>query len=127
MVVIEGNGSRPSHQGNGYKESEIMYTLNTVEVPAVAMADTTHGNHYSTSKNSHHTVASHEKANTLVASDWKDPPVVNDAPNNEPTYIVRRLTPTETIIPRVKILTTQSLLMKKQIHLWHRTGKTRLS
>ena len=87
MVVIEGNGSRPSHHGNGYKESEIMYTLNTVEVPAVAMADTSHGDHYSTSKNSHHTVASHEKANTLVASDWKDPPVVNDAPNNEPTYI----------------------------------------
>ena len=125
MVVIEGNGSRPSHQGNGYKESEIMYTLNTVEVPAVAMADTAYaisrdnhfsfsedvagtavargpatvvhsnGDHYSTSKNSHHTVASHEKANTLVASDWKDPPVVNDAPNNEPAYIVRRLTPTE--------------------------------
>ena len=125
MVVIEGNGSRPSHQGNGYKESEIMYTLNTVEVPAVAMADTAYaisrdnhfsvsedvagtavargpatvvhsnGDHYSTSKNSHHTVASHEKANTLVASDWKDPPVVNDAPNNEPTYIVSRLTPTE--------------------------------
>ena len=125
MVVIEGNGSRPSHQGNGYKESEIMYTLNTVEVPAVAMAESTfsisrdnhfsvsedvagtavargpatvihsNGEHYSTSKNSHHTVASHEKANTLVASDWKDPPVVNDAPNNEPAYIVRRLTPTE--------------------------------
>ena len=125
MVVIEGNGSRPSHQGNGYKESEIMYTLNTVEVPAVAMADTAYtisrdnhfsvsedvagtavargpatvvhsnGDHYSTSKNSHHTVASHEKANTLVASDWKDPPVVNDTPNNEPAYIVRRLTPTE--------------------------------
>lgn len=52
-------------------------------------------NHYSTSKTSHHTVASHEKANALVASDWKDPPVVNDAPNNEPAYIVRRLTPTE--------------------------------
>ena len=125
MVVIEGNGSRPSHQGNGYKESEIMYTLNTVEVPAVAMAEPAYaisrdnhfsvsedvagtavargpatvahpnGDHYSTSKNSHHTVASHEKANTLVASDWKDPPVVNDTPNNEPTYIVRRLTPTE--------------------------------
>ena len=125
MVVIEGNGSRPSHQENGYKESEVMYTLNTVEVPAVAMFEPAYtisrdnhfcisedvagtavargpatvahpnGDHYFTSKNSHHTVASHEKANTLVASDWKDPPVVNDAPNNEPTYIVRRLTPTE--------------------------------
>lgn len=53
------------------------------------------GEHYSTSKNSHHTVAAHEQANTLVASDWKDPPLVNDAPNDEPVYIVRRLTPTE--------------------------------
>jgi len=51
--------------------------------------------HYSTSKNSHHTVAVHEQANTLVASDWKDPPVVNDVPNDEPLYIVRRLTPVE--------------------------------
>ena len=125
MVVIEGNGSRPSHQGNGYKESEVMYTLNTVEVPAVAMSEPAYtisrdnhfcisedvagtavargpatvvhpnGDHYSTSKNSHHTVAVHEQANTLVASDWKDLPVVNDAPNNELAYIVRRLTPTE--------------------------------
>jgi len=51
--------------------------------------------HYSTSKNSHHTVAAHEQANTLVASDWKDPPLVNDLPNDEPVYIVRRLTPVE--------------------------------
>ena len=45
---------------------------------------------YSTSKNSHHTVAEKEKANTLVASDYKDPPLVN-----APEYIVRRLTPQE--------------------------------
>ena len=43
----------------------------------------------------YHTVAAHEQANTLVASDWKDPPVVNDTPNAEPIYIVRRLTPVE--------------------------------
>ena len=36
MVVVEGNGTRPSHKGDGYAESEKMYTLNTVEVPAVA-------------------------------------------------------------------------------------------
>lgn len=34
-VVIEGNGSRPSHQGDGYKESEISYTLNSTEVHGV--------------------------------------------------------------------------------------------
>lgn len=28
---IEGNGSRGSHLGNGYKESDVMYTLNTIE------------------------------------------------------------------------------------------------
>jgi DNA (cytosine-5)-methyltransferase 1 len=59
---------------------------------AVAVPET---DHYSTSKNSHHTVAAHEQVNTLVASDWKDPPVVNDVPNDEPVYIVRRLTPVE--------------------------------
>ena len=34
-LVLEGNGSRPSHRGDGYKESEVMYTLNTVETHAV--------------------------------------------------------------------------------------------
>ncbi|MBR0484605.1 MAG: DNA cytosine methyltransferase, partial [Oscillospiraceae bacterium] len=62
MVVIEGNGSRPSHQGNGYKESEIMYTLNTVEVPAVAMAEST----FSISRDNHFSV-SEDVAGTAVA------------------------------------------------------------
>lgn len=48
---------------------------------------------YSTSKNSHHTEAVENLANTLVASDYKDPPVVNDMEGKR--YIVRRLTPKE--------------------------------
>ena len=36
VCVVEGNGSRPSHRGDGYKESETMYTLNTTEQHAVA-------------------------------------------------------------------------------------------
>lgn len=36
IAVIEGNGSRPSHHGDGYNISETMYTLNTVEQHAVA-------------------------------------------------------------------------------------------
>lgn len=36
IVVIEGNGIRPSHMGDGYKECETMYTLNTTERHAVA-------------------------------------------------------------------------------------------
>ena len=125
MVVVEGNGSRPSHHGDGYKESETMYTLNCTENHAVSygigrpamnqgynarfsfqieeeksptlVASGAGGiahPKYSTSKNSHHTVAKKEKANTLVASDYKDPPVVNDS-TPEIEYIVRRLTPQE--------------------------------
>lgn len=125
MVVVEGNGSRPSHHGDGYKESETMYTLNCTENHAVsygigrpAMNQSYNARFsfqieeeksptlvasgaggiahpkYSTSKNSHHTVAEKEKANTLVASDYKDPPVVNDS-TPEIEYIVRRLTPQE--------------------------------
>lgn len=36
IVCLEGNGSRPSHRGDGYLESEVMYTLNSTEVHAVA-------------------------------------------------------------------------------------------
>lgn len=46
---------------------------------------------FSSSKASFFTKASEETANCLVATDWKDPPLVNDSFD----YIVRRLTPTE--------------------------------
>lgn len=36
MVVLEGNGSRPSHRGDGWSESDVSYTLNTIERHAVA-------------------------------------------------------------------------------------------
>lgn len=36
VVAIEGNGARPSHKGDGYKQTDKMYTLNTVEQHAVA-------------------------------------------------------------------------------------------
>lgn len=39
IAVLEGNGSRPSHKGDGYKESDVMYTLNATEQHAVAFAD----------------------------------------------------------------------------------------
>ncbi|MDO4157140.1 MAG: DNA cytosine methyltransferase [Oscillospiraceae bacterium] len=125
MVVIEGNGSRPSHHDDGYKESDTMYTLNCTENHAVSygigrpamnqgynakfsfqieeeksptlVASGAGGiahPKYSTSKSSFHTEAEKEKANTLVASDYKDPPIVNDS-TSEIEYIVRRLTPQE--------------------------------
>ena len=51
------------------------------------------GVHYSASKNSFFTKGLKEKAETLVATDYKDPPIVNDG--KPQSYIVRRLTPTE--------------------------------
>ena len=48
---------------------------------------------YCTSKASYHTRANVEVAGTLVESDFKDPPVVNDTDGVQ--YIVRRLTPQE--------------------------------
>lgn len=121
MAVIEGNGTRPSHKGDGYKESDVMYTLNATEQHAVAYgigrpamnqgynakfsfqieeeveptivaAGASGVAHpvYSSSKASFFTSAEEEMANTLVATDYKDPPIVN-----VPRYIVRRLTPTE--------------------------------
>ena len=120
VVALEGNGSRPSHHGDGYKEGDAMYTLNATEQHGVA---------YSSSKASFFTEAEEELANCLVATDYKDPPLVNDRPAYgfypqmkaecvtmteeksgclvngtnpgyqngviEPDYIVRRLTPTE--------------------------------
>lgn len=47
---------------------------------------------YTTSKASFFTNCSKEIANALVATDYKDPPIVNDSGLE---YIVRRLTPTE--------------------------------
>lgn len=34
-IAIEGNGSRPSHHGDGYRKSDKMYSLNTTETHAV--------------------------------------------------------------------------------------------
>ncbi|MBO5318954.1 MAG: DNA cytosine methyltransferase [Ruminococcus sp.] len=125
MVVIEGNGSRPSHHGNGYKESETMYTLNCTENHAVSYGigrpamnqgynarfsfqieeetsptlvasgagGVAHPT-YCASKASFFTRADEEKTGALVATDYKDPPVVNDS-TDEIEYIVRRLTPQE--------------------------------
>lgn len=36
VVCLEGNGSRPSHKGDGYAETDTMYTLNSTEKHAVA-------------------------------------------------------------------------------------------
>ena len=86
-----GRADKNGPQGDGVNE-EVSFTLNTIDHHAVAApAD----EHYSASKNSFFMNPSKEQAGTLVATDYKDPPIVNDTPNDEPVYIVRRLTPTE--------------------------------
>lgn len=37
MIVLEGNGSRPSHKGDGFSESDVSYTLNSTEHHAVCV------------------------------------------------------------------------------------------
>ena len=73
----------------GIKTDGVNPTLNAQGPSAVAQPV------YCTSKNSHHTIAEKELANTLVATDYKDPPCVAKEQTTEPHYIVRRLTPTE--------------------------------
>jgi DNA (cytosine-5)-methyltransferase 1 len=69
VYPIEGNGSRPSHKGPGFSDSDKMYTLNTTEQHAVAQV-------WTTSKASFMTNWTEGQAQTLVATDWKDAPVV---------------------------------------------------
>lgn len=38
VIAIEGTGARPSHHGDGYTESDVMYTLNCVEHHGVCYA-----------------------------------------------------------------------------------------
>ncbi len=73
-IVIEGNGARPSHKGDGYKESDVMYTLNTVDRHAVYAMTT--GSYAQVSK---------DMAPTLLSRDYKDATVVT-----EPVYGIGR-------------------------------------
>ena len=84
VVAVQGSmigrNDRNGPQGSGVNE-EVSFTLNTADRHAVAYPT------YCTSKNSQ------------VATDYKDPPVVNDREQTgrgkTVEYIVRRLTPTE--------------------------------
>ena len=71
----------------GIEEDGVSSTLNASGPSAVAVPT------YSSSKASFFTLAEEELANTLVATDYKDPPLINDIDGVD--YIVRRLTPTE--------------------------------
>lgn len=80
-----GRDDKNGPRGNGVNE-DVSFTLNATDQHGVTVPV------YHGSKNSHLTHFSGEPAlETLVASEYKDPPVVS----REPSYIVRRLTPVE--------------------------------
>ncbi|MCM1480412.1 MAG: DNA cytosine methyltransferase [Muribaculaceae bacterium] len=111
-----GRKDKNGPQGSGVNEN-ISFTLNAADRHAVAFSQDAYDKYaeskkcgslrasggtygggsetlvYSTSKASYHTAAEENLANTLVATDCKDPPVINDFAEHR--YIVRRLTPTE--------------------------------
>ncbi len=66
-----GRDDKNGSQGSGINE-DVSFTLDATDRHAVAQPT------YCTSKNSHFTRAEKELANTLVATDYKDPPVIND-------------------------------------------------
>lgn len=76
-----GRADKNGPQGSGVNE-DVSFTLDAADRHAVAYCMTA-GNYTQTLK---------EQSPTLMARDYKDPPVVNET---EPEYIVRRLTPTE--------------------------------
>ena len=79
--------------GSGINE-DVSFTLNTTDRHAVAMPDNNEVSTYASTVGSF-MHAEKEKANTLMARDYKDPQIVNDNKSDDPAYIVRRLTPTE--------------------------------
>ncbi len=87
MAVVSVQGSmigrsdKNGPQGSGVNE-DVSFTLDAADRHAVAYCMTT-GSYAQALK---------EQSPTLMARDYKDPPVVNET---EPRYIVRRLTPTE--------------------------------
>jgi DNA (cytosine-5)-methyltransferase 1 len=77
IICIEGNGQRESHKGNGYKESDIMYTLNTVEQHAVACETKYTEEPYNATTGSFMMFGNSGVAETLMARDYKDPQIVS--------------------------------------------------
>ncbi len=88
VVAVQGSmigrADKNGPQGSGVNE-DVSFTLDATDRHAVAHPV------YCTSKSSFHLLAEEDVVNTLVATDYKDPPIITE----EPYYIVRRLTPTE--------------------------------
>ena len=87
-----GREDKNGPQGDGINE-DVSFTLNTVDRHAVAAPSQEDATYCATTGS--FMQVDKEISPPLMARDWKDPSIVNDAPNDEPMYIVRRLTPVE--------------------------------
>ena len=64
-IAIEGNGSRESHLGDGYKQSDQMYTLNTVEQHSVCYGISSYDSNAMKSANPNSGIYQADTARTL--------------------------------------------------------------
>jgi DNA (cytosine-5)-methyltransferase 1 len=77
---LEGNGTRPSHKGSGFREN-VSFNLNCVERHAVAYEEKETDATYAMTTGSYTQVCK-EQAPCLQARDYKDAPVVQVAVEN---------------------------------------------
>lgn len=77
VISIEGTGSRPSHNGDGYSESGKMYTLNTIERHCVAYRKTAHPQNAEQGQGWEETDV-HDTMNSFDSSEARTPTVVVD-------------------------------------------------
>lgn len=93
VVAVQGSmigrAEKNGPQGSGFGE-DVSFTLDATDRHAVAYEE---DKLYTASKASFFMTAHEKVADTLVATDYKDPPLINDKDGAD--YIVRRLTPTE--------------------------------
>ena len=79
MVCIEGNGSRPSHKGDGYKETDIQYTLNATEQHGVCYRKQSHAKSKDDGQGWQETDV-HDTLNTFDSGESRTPTLVVDNP-----------------------------------------------
>ena len=64
-IWLEGNGSRPSHRGDGWRESDVMYTLNSTEVHTVCYGISPYNSNAMLSDNPHSGIYKADTSRTL--------------------------------------------------------------
>ena len=65
IVCLEGNGYRPSHRGDGWVVSDVMYTLNSTEVHAICYGISPYHSNAMLSANPHSGIYEADTSRTL--------------------------------------------------------------